>query len=328
MRRPDREGYGAAKQSMIKKNFGLILIIVVAGIANYSIYAGEMYKLVSDGRSVYTVLFDKSSDTLQELFPGKRHFLLPNKLSPRMYMEKSGNWLFILSYNKIFVFSEDLKLLKTLELPKSKSDYELRKITVSNNLLVATDSYKNAYLLRDSKLHRLKDAIKISNIEIKLDNSILFINGNKTRATFNSFFDLLHSVFILNDKYVFVAWNLYNNRGKKVSYLPIRLYVYDALPYANRFLIVSHGKIIILDEDGQVINERNANAPEILGPYKDRIIVKVGKHRFSSISAKTSQFNDFEPGKERIGSVVLVDNILFYVLSGNRSCLKKYEIRY
>jgi hypothetical protein len=313
----------------MKKYIILISIFVfIYCIANKPENSNKLSHFVSDTHSIYAIAHYKNGSKIKKLYPEKIESLrLPPSKSLKRYLEFSQGELILLSDNSIFIFTKDLNLIRTLTLPESKSDYSIEKISKSDKAFVISDNYKNMFLYRDSKLVQLKNEIIIENFKIELIDHVFFINGNQTQIKLNSFSELIHDFFVLNENLIMVGNTLFNKSGKKILTLPISFYVYDALSFNKNFLLMATGKIIILGENCKILNELEANGPKILGKYKkNRIIIKLDNHRIATLNTETKEIESYQLSNNKIDSIAFVENNLFYVLSNDRTKLNKNDI--
>lgn len=162
----------------------------------------------------------------------------------------------------ILIYSEDLKVKKIIKLPESKSDFMLKSISVTDNVFIITDDYKNTFLFKDSKLTKLTKQVVIEDIKIELIDKFMFINGSKTEVKEDSFSDLIRTLFVINGNHLIWGNLLFDKSGRRVSRLPFHFYAYDGIEFKDNFLIMAPGKAIILGKNCEILNEIEANGPK------------------------------------------------------------------
>lgn len=326
---------------MKKIIFYVLILLCFNCYSDQKTFQGEIYGLITDDKSIFTIILNNGCETLQRIYPNHQETSpLPRYKSFHRYYQIIKNKIIFLSDNDIFIYNTDLMLIKKLKLPEQDPDnysfnFSLTMLNkYSENFVILIESRDRLFILKDNELTESLNELEFLGNKLDFKNNTLAINGNPISMKFiparmksNKFSFAMHFLFVLNKELFLIRNCLYENSGRLLATLPFTFGVDDAVIIEDEYILINPENIVIINKKGGIIKVIDEGDPYILGNLnKDQILLQLDKHYLGLLSLKTFDLKKIDLG-EKISSAVLLDNKLFYVQKDNYKILKIIPIK-
>ena len=316
------------------KIFVLIILFFNCCFSETKKFPGEIFGLETDGKSIFTLMMYNKSDKLQIIYPTiKETPPLPPYKSFKRYYQMINDKIVVLSDNDVFIFDNDLKLLKKIKLPDMPPDkYNFNySLSMKNKdkscFMIVIESNDKCFLLKDFDLIELENELAFDGNKIEMKNNIIIINGYTTDLKYKKFSSLVHFLFVLDNEFILVRNSIFDNSGRRLADLPFTFEVGNAILLEHFYILFNPENIVILNKKGEMIKVIKEGDPGILGYLdQDQVVLKINRQYLGIFSLKTFDLKKKDLGEE-ISSAVLLDDKLFYVPKNNYKTLKIKPIK-
>ncbi len=312
----------------------LIILCFTCCFSETKKFPGDIFGLETDGKSIFTLMMYNKSDKLQIIYPMEKETPpLPPYKSFKRYYQIINDKIVVLSDNDVFIFNNDLILLKKIKLPDMAPDkYHFNySLSMKNKdkacFFVVIESNDGCFLLQDFDLIELKNELVFDGNKIEFKNNLILINGYTTVLKYKKFSSLVHFLFVLDNEFILVRNSLFDNSGRLLAELPFTFEVGDAISLENLYILFNPENIVIINKKGEMIKVIKEEITGILGNLnQDQVLLKINRQYLGLLSLKTLDLKKKDLGEE-ISSAVLLDDKLFYVPKNNYKILKIRPIK-
>jgi|WetSurMetagenome_2_1015567.scaffolds.fasta_scaffold31283_4 hypothetical protein len=289
----------------------------------------DIFGIETDGKSIFSVVYNNKSEKLQRLFPTKKEtsFLPPYKSHLRSY-EIVNDKIILLFDNIILIYDTNLNLIKKLFLPDDQTEYHFNySLNRVKESLIIMGGDNQCFLLKNLNLLKLQNEIVVDGNRIELKNNLVLINDNPTEVKYNKFSSLITFLFVLNDKHILLRNSLYDTSGKLLATLPFTFEINQAVETDKYYILFSTENIVIINKQGDIIKLIKESESGILGNFdENQIVLEMTQQYLGLLSLQTLELIKIDLG-EKLSSTVLLNESLFYVPENNRKRLIKISIK-
>ena len=308
--------------------------------AETRIFSGSLFGLVTNGKSVFSILSSSSFDTLIEIYPGNKKSkpLPPYKGLKRDYRVIENN-IVVLSDNCVSIYNPNLVLLKQFKLPDVPVDYcyfmgcgYITELNLNPNFIECSGK---TFFYHNLSVTEIRDKLELPGIKIELKNDIFTINDISTKIKFRSFGDLSSflnipekdRISVFNPIYgissngtrelVKVEFNLFDTSGQLIASLPFEYGEMSIYPLKNGYILNNDKKTIIADKKGNIVKYVSKKFLKIIGALsEEKILLKANDSSLVQLSLNTFELKE-KVMQEKIADVILLNDIIFYIPKSN-----------